>query len=125
MEDQNVKKKFSNVDVAELPLFCCNIFKDSTFSSLSFYIETAREGDKEKNEGTQMSCIFPSIALTEMDCAIKRTFLISSISYYLGEVRALFFSPLSNTFVYFKRLHVTWEELFPKKFFKCLYLADC
>lgn len=39
-----------------------------------FNIETAREGGQEENEGTQMSCIFPLVPRTQMDCAIKKTF---------------------------------------------------
>ncbi len=38
------------------------------FSSLFIFIETAREGDEEENEDTQMSCIFPLLPLTHIDC---------------------------------------------------------
>ncbi len=81
------------------------------FSSLFIFIETAREGDEEENEDTQMSCIFPLLPLTHIDCAIKDFFI--SISYYLGEVMALFC--FWQTPLYFsKDFHVAREQIFQK-----------
>lgn len=43
-----------------------------------------------------MSCIFSSIPITEMDCAIKKTSVLSSISYYLRLYYV--FCPRTKTF---------------------------
>ncbi len=87
------------------------------FSSLFIFIETAREGDEEENEDTQMSCIFPLLPLTHIDCAIKDFFI--SVSYYLGEVMVLFF--------FDKHLYIFQKtSMLPEsKYFRRLYFNVC
>lgn len=87
------------------------------FSSL-FLTETAREGGKEENKGTQMSCIFPLVPLSQLDCAIKKTFLSL---FLITWVKSWLCSFLTNTFVFFKRLLHVAES----KYFRRLYFYVC